>query len=100
MRIDERISYQTIVAATNGDAAALSAVLRHYAKYINHFSKRLFRDDFGNIVEVIDDEIRQQIEIKLMLQIVNKFDSLSLPEGECLEECVPSWDVKSSFLDH
>ena len=93
MRIDERISYQTIVAATNGDAAALSAVLRHYAKYINHFSKRRFRDDFGNSIEVIDDEIRQQIEIKLMLQIVNKFDSLSLPEGEHLEECVPTWDA-------
>lgn len=50
-------------------------------------------------MEIIDDEIRQQIEIKLMLQIVNKYDCKSLPDGEVLEECVPTWDIKKSGGD-
>ena len=99
MRMTERVSYRTIVAATEGDAVALNMVLRHYGRYINHFSKRRFYDDYGNSVEIVDDEIRQQIEIKLMLQIVNKFDCTSLPDGEVLEECVPTWDVKKSGGD-
>lgn len=99
MRMTERVSYRTIVAATEGDAVALSTVLRHYSRYINHFSKRHFRDGFGNSVEIIDDEIRQQIEIKLMLQIVNKFDCRSLPDGEVLEECVSTWDTKKGEGD-
>ena len=99
MRMIERIPYKTIVAASNGNAVALGMVVRHYARYINHFSKRKFHDDFGNSMEIIDDEIRQQIEIKLMLQIVDKFDCKSLPDGEVLEECVPTWDIKKSEGD-
>ena len=99
MRMIERIPYKTIVAALNGDAVALVMVVRHYARYINHFSKRKFHDDFGNSMEIIDDEIRQQIEIKLMLQIVNKFEYKSLPDGEVLEECVPTWDIKKNGGD-
>lgn len=62
MRSRERIPYKTIVAATKGDAAALSTVLRHYSKYINYFSKGRFFDELGGSVEVIDDEIRSKLK--------------------------------------
>lgn len=82
----KKISFPTIVAAKNGDAEAMTAILHHYRPYINHFSKRTFRDEYGNTVEIIDDDIRQHIEAALMLQIVYKFDCISLPAGETLEQ--------------
>lgn len=48
-------------------------------------AKRPFYDEYGNRCDVIDEEIRHQIEAKLMLQIVYKFDPEKLPEGETLQ---------------
>lgn len=79
------IDYDTIVAAVNGDADAMNRIMRHYAAYIQHFSKRPYYDEYGDCKEYVDDEIRQQIEVKLMMQIVCKFDYHSLLEGETLD---------------
>lgn len=79
------IDYDTIVSAANGDAEAMNQIMRHYAAYIQHFSKRSYYDEYGDCKEYIDNEIRQQIEVKLMMQIVYKFDCQSMPEGETLE---------------
>lgn len=79
------VDYDTIVAATNGDAEAVNRIMRHYTAYIQHFSKRSYYNEYGDYNEYVDDEIRQQIEVKLMMQIVYKFDCQSMPEGETLE---------------
>lgn len=79
------IPLQTILAAKSGDNEALAGILRHYAVYIASFAKRPFYDDYGNRHDIIDEEIRQQIESKLMLQIVYKFDPEKLPEGETMD---------------
>ena len=86
MKPAKLIDYDTIVAAANGDAEAMDRILRHYAAYIRHFSKRPYSDASGDSREYIDDDIRQQIEAKLMTQIVCKFDCHTLPDGETLEE--------------
>ena len=85
MKPTKLIDYDTIVAAANGDADAMNRIMHHYAAYIQHFSKRSYYDEFGDCKEYADNEIRQQIEVKLMMQIVCKFDYYSLPDGETLE---------------
>ena len=80
----ELVPLKTILAAKSGDSEALTEILRHYASYIASFAKRPFYDEYGNQYDIIDEEIRQQIESKLILQILYKFDPEKLPEGETL----------------
>ncbi len=79
-----RIPYLTIVAAKAGDSEAMTTILIHFAPYIRSCSKRTFHDEYGNRYEFIDDEIRQRIEVKLMMGIVYKYDPDQLPPGESL----------------
>ena len=83
--IPNRIPLQTILAAKSGDSEALTHILRHYAHYIASYAKRPFYDEYGNHYDVIDEEIRQQLESHLMLQIVYKFDPEKLPDREILQ---------------
>ena len=85
MRDTELIPYETIVAAKEGDADAMQRIIQHYEPYIKHFSQRHYHDDYGNTFTMIDDDIRQQIELKLMYEIAVHFDCSSLPDGETLE---------------
>lgn len=74
------ISYKTILAAKAGDGESLTAILHHYSSYISAFSKRTVFDEYGNRYDLVNDDIRQRIEAKLMFQIVYKFDPTKLPE--------------------
>lgn len=73
------IPYPTIFLAKSGDSNSLQTILRHYASYISYFSKRSFQDDFGNCYELVDEDIRQRIEAKLICQIITKFDPYQCP---------------------
>lgn len=73
------IPYQIILSAKAGDGKALQIILRHYSSYIAFFSKRSFYDEFGNCYELVDEDIRQRIEAKLMYQIITKFDPYQCP---------------------
>lgn len=64
------LPYSIILSAKSGDSSAIKEILRHYASYIAFFSKRAFYDDYGNYYEIVDDDIRQRIEAKLMYQII------------------------------
>ena len=64
----------------------MNKILQHYAGYICHFSKRQVCDEFGNISYRVDEDIWEQIEAKLMAQIVIKFNCASLPDGETLTD--------------
>lgn len=85
MKEPDLVPYETIVAAANGDADAMQTIIHHYTPYIKHFSQRHYRDDYGNTFTMIDDDVRQQIEIKLMYEIAVHFDCSSLPDGEILD---------------
>ncbi len=67
------ISYDTILAAKNGDSDDMQQILRHYGPYIASFSKRTFLDEYGNRYEFVDEYIRQRIEAKLMQSIMYIF---------------------------
>lgn len=76
------IPYRIILSAKTGDGQALQAILRHYASYIAFFSRRTFYDDYGNRYELVDEDIRQRIEAKLMYQIITKFDPSQRPDED------------------
>ena len=59
-------------------------ILRHYAPYIAFCAKRSFYDDYGSRYEIVDEDIRQRIETKLMIQIIYKFDPYWLLANEQL----------------
>ena len=84
--MNKLVSYQTILAAQNGDSKAMESIIAHYDPLISKYSTRFTYDEYGNALEVIDEEIRQHIETALMMQIIYKFDCESLPEGEMLDE--------------
>ncbi len=73
------IPYKTILAAKAGDYEAMQRILRHYAAYIAAYSKRTLEDEYGNKYEVVDEQIRQRIETKLMHSIIYKFDPYKQP---------------------
>lgn len=67
------LPYEDICAAVKGDPEALMAVLRHFAHYISAKSARTFYDENGRPYQDIDQELKQRIESKLIIQIVQKF---------------------------
>ncbi len=73
------IPYDTILAAKNGDSDAMQQVLRHYGPYIASFSKRTFKDEYGNRYDFVDEDIRQRIEAKLMKSIIEDFNPYKQP---------------------
>lgn len=78
----KNVSYQTIVAAKAGDSPAMAMILRHYSNYINYYSRRAYIDKFGNRYEIVNEEIKQRIEAKLMYQIIDRFDLTRLPQAQ------------------
>lgn len=80
-----RIPYTTIATAKSGDAEAMRKILRHYERYIIAHSMRVLYDEYGNYYEVLDIEMRQRIEAKLIFQIISKFDHTKVPGGETIE---------------
>ena len=83
--MSNRIPYATIVKAKSGDAEAMSKIMRHYERYIIIHSMRVLYDEHGNHYEVLDHELRQRIETKLIFQIISKFDHTKAPSGETIE---------------
>lgn len=81
-----KISYSTIIAAHNGDSEAMQSILWHYKGYIMHFAKKRVTDNYGNSYEIVDEELVERIETKLMIEIVLHFDPCLLPEGTKLED--------------
>lgn len=86
MEHNGRISYQTICAAKDGDGAAIEEIVRHYGRYISHFSKRRLYDEYGNSRDAVDEEIKQMIISEYMYAIVYTYDHHRLPQGEMLEQ--------------
>lgn len=65
-------------------------ILAHYERYIAGHSKRPLYDEYGNRREIVDPEIQQRIEEKLMLGIIYKFDCSSCASRSCAAVFRPS----------
>ena len=79
MSADTRVPYAMILAAKSGDGAAMAQILRHYRLYIAACSRRKLLDEYDNEYIIVDEEIKNRIEAKLMYQIIYDFDPCRLP---------------------
>lgn len=82
MKDRQLIPYHVIVAAKQGDSEAMDQILQHYAPYIARCSQRTLYDEYGNQYQVVDEEIKNRIQAKLMFQIIYDFDPFRQPPGE------------------
>lgn len=82
MNSEKLIPYEVIIGAKNGDSEAMSQILRHYEPYIARCSQRTLYDEYGNQYQVVDEEIKNRIQAKLMFQIIYDFDPFRQPPRE------------------
>ena len=64
------LPFPVIVAATSGDIDAMNKVLKHYEGYILALSTRRLYDEYGNPHLFVDDELRREIETRLITRIL------------------------------
>ena len=57
----KHIPFAVIVAATNGDEAAIQEILDFYDGYISKLSLRKLYDEYGNVYMVVDSELKGRI---------------------------------------
>lgn len=64
-----RVSFNTIEKAVKGDPIAINAIVEHYKGYILKLSTITF-DECDNRYGCIDDEMRRQLQTKLITKIL------------------------------
>jgi hypothetical protein len=64
------LPFSVIAKATSGDIEAIEKVLKHYEGYIVVLSTRRFYDEYGNPHLFVDNELRQELENKLVARIL------------------------------
>jgi hypothetical protein len=64
------LPFPVIVAASGGDTDAIKTVLKHYEGYIVALSARRLYDEDGNPHLFIDEELRREIETKIIAKIL------------------------------
>ena len=67
----KHIPFAVIVAATNGDEAAIQEILDFYDSYISKLSLRKLYDEYGNVYMVVDSELKGRIQAAVMDMIAN-----------------------------
>lgn len=63
------IPYGTICAAVAGDEIAMQDVLLHYQRYICKLCQFTFITSGGLVRYYLDDELKQELEIQLLMRI-------------------------------
>jgi hypothetical protein len=60
-----------ILAAVDGNTEAICAIIKHYQGYIKVLSTKRFYDKDGKMHFLIDEDLRQELEIRLTTKILN-----------------------------
>lgn len=63
------LSFFVIISALNEDTAAINHVLKHYSPYLTKLATREVFDADGSIRRVYDEDIKRELEIKLITAI-------------------------------
>jgi UTP-glucose-1-phosphate uridylyltransferase len=71
---DYLLPLDIITKATKNDAEALMHVVNHYDRYINRLCLREVEGTRGNTYPIIDEEMKQRLQIRLVTAI-QKFDA-------------------------
>ena len=64
------LPFPVIIDAISGDIEAMNKVLKHYEGYILTLSTRRLYDEYGNPHLFVDDELRREIETRLITRIL------------------------------
>lgn len=70
------LSYHLIQQAVSGESKAVEKILHIYDKYINSVVMLETTDMNGNIIKTIDEDIKIQIQMKLIESIQTKWRNL------------------------
>lgn len=71
-----KLTYELIQKAVNGDPAALEMILKHYEPYHNALAAYDTVDADGRIHREIDEDIKVQIQQRLVYAIQHKWRKL------------------------
>lgn len=72
--IVRRVDIDTILRAKSGDQTALEKVLEHYKGYMLKLCKFELYDASGAAYTCYDEDLYHELQIKLMLSILEKFE--------------------------
>lgn len=64
------LPFPVIVAASGGDIGALNTVVKHYEGYITVLATRRLYDEYGNVHLFVDEELRRELETRLIAKIL------------------------------
>ena len=77
--MNNRISYESIIACKMGEEAALQAILKHYEPMILDASKKKVIDNNGITSYVVGDDVKAYIISELAMAIMMKYDPTRIP---------------------
>lgn len=64
------LPYDVIRRASEGDVEAMDRVVRRYGAYMNKLSTQPYVDQAGNFHYVVNEDIRRQLETKLIRKVL------------------------------
>lgn len=68
MNFSDLVPYEIICKAANFDSDALMHVVKHFEPLINEMSFRSYIDDDGNERQYLDEDIKQELIIELIVK--------------------------------
>lgn len=69
----EKIPYETIVSAVEGDPIALNKIIMHFRGFTRSKCIRTIKDAEGNERKYVDEDMQERIEAKLSSSIIKNF---------------------------
>lgn len=84
--MNDLVPYHIILSAKNGDAKAIEKILDHYDPLITKYATRRTFDEYGNVYRVVDEDMKAQIADEIVFQLIYRFDTSKLPDGDELED--------------
>jgi len=67
----KNIVFEIIFKAVNGNAIEVNIIVDHYARYITKLSTIVSKDKNGNYYKYVDEDMRRQLETKLITKMQN-----------------------------
>ena len=65
-----KVHFSTLQEAIGGDTIALNKIIKNYERYIIKLSIKRYLDAYGNVITCIDEDIKRQLETKLIIKIL------------------------------
>lgn len=67
----QKINYEIIYKASQGDTESINYIVKYYTPYINALSTIQYRNEFGQASYGIDDEAVGRLKTKLITKILS-----------------------------